>query len=734
MELIERLPLKPIQWLAQLTRSEFENQCLSADRVKTKKADRDARFTMLKQFCKTNLKTKGVTTRIYSYSTNTPAGLGGRLFCGGSLQGMPSTVRGLLMSDIGTDIDMAAAHQYILRYICKLHDITCPNLEYYINHRDDCLAKFESREVGKVAYLKATNNDKMNRSKKLPDEFKKYDLEMKRIQKGLIQKEEYQELFDTIPATKQYNYNGSAINRILCYFENIILQHVIHIANQRNIEIAILMFDGLMLYGDYYDNEELLKEITDWVEKEMPGLGMKWTYKKHKSTLLVPDDFEESKTVCIDEKRTFEHIAKEFEKNHLKIINKSLFVKHDSKHTKFLTQAQLKTSYSHMSYDVGKYDKSGTYCDTVTLPFIDKWIGHTHNILRKDDVDMYPNEAICPDNIFNLWKPFAMELKTGSYTKNLEALAFILFHIHILCNHEKTVYDYFIKWIAQMIQYPHIKTIMPTFISKQGAGKGTLFELFKMMLGEDKIFETTSPGRDVWGDFNGMMSDCFLVNLNELSKKDMAEADGRIKGLITDNSLTINQKGIGQIKIKSYHRFMGFKNRGDDINTSDEDRRNLIIRTSDEKKGDYAYFNKMYKYLEDENVIRTCYDYFKSIPNMDTFHNLPIPKTEYQTNLKELSKSPIEQWLESFVREHSEDENKRIELFSNDVYELFKQWCLTNGVKYEINSLKLGVRISNLKLNGISKGRHTKKGDTKYFDVTELKKTLKIGCLINISS
>ena len=38
---------------------------------------------------------------------------------------------------------------------------------------------------------------------------------------------------------------------------------------------------------------------------------------------------------------------------------------------------------------------------------------------------------------------------------------------------------------------------------------------------------------------------------------------------------------------------------------------------------------------------------------MDRFGDLPIHQTDYHANLKELSKSPIEQWLESFVRENA---------------------------------------------------------------------------------
>jgi phage/plasmid-associated DNA primase len=115
---------------------------------------------------------------------------------------------------------------------------------------------------------------------------------------------------------------------------------------------------------------------------------------------------------------------------------------------------------------------------------------------------------------------------------------------------------------------------------------------------------------------------------------------------------------------------------------------------------------------------------------MDKFKDIPIPLTEYHTNLKELSKSPIEQWLESFTRE--QDDVETIELFGIEVYELFKNWCSNNGIKYEIDSRKLGVRLINMKINGIHRGKHTNKGETKIFNITELKKTLKIGCIIDL--
>ena len=290
MELIERIPLRPIEWLSQLSYSEFIDLCINKKKKYTSEECK-TKYSLLQQLCKTNIKTGGITKRIYSYSLTTPAGLGGRLFSGGSLQGVPSTIRGLLLSESGTDLDMCNAHPVILRYICKLHSIECPYLEYYINHRDECLGKFASRETGKDAYLKATNNDKINRTKALPKEFKNYDKEMKNIQRKLAGIEKYTDLVATVPVDKAYNKIGSAINRILCYYENIILQHAIHVVNRKGIEVAILMFDGLMLYGNYYKDGDLLDEITYYIEKQMPGLKMKWSYKEHNTSLAVPLHF-----------------------------------------------------------------------------------------------------------------------------------------------------------------------------------------------------------------------------------------------------------------------------------------------------------------------------------------------------------------------------------------------------------------------------------------------------------
>ena len=67
-----------------------------------------------------------------------------------------------------------------------------------------------------------------------------------------------------------------------------------------------------------------------------------------------------------------------------------------------------------------------------------------------------------------------------------------------------------------------------------------------------------------------------------------------------------------------------------------------------------------------------------------------------------------------------------------DACNLFKEWWKTQNddAPYSITPLKLGVRINNLNIDGIEKGKHTSKGDTKVYNIEKLKKYFNIGLLL----
>lgn len=284
MELIEKLPLREIHFLNKFTINNIK-EYLSCKNDK----DRKEQLNTLQSFCKSVLGTNGQTKRIYSYSLSTPQSTGGRLYCGNSVQGLAKPFRGLLMKHT-TDIDMKNAHPVILKYICRKHGIRSPMLNDYVSNRDEILTNFGNKEEGKIAYLCAMNSNDLN--KKIKDkDFRAFDEEMKLLQSQISSLPEYQEIRSTVPSDKKYNWNGSTMNRVLCMFENQILQSCISALNKRSIEIQVLMFDGLMISGNHYNNTELLEYITQSVEAEFKGLEMNWCYKEHSNMITIPDDF-----------------------------------------------------------------------------------------------------------------------------------------------------------------------------------------------------------------------------------------------------------------------------------------------------------------------------------------------------------------------------------------------------------------------------------------------------------
>jgi phage/plasmid-associated DNA primase len=299
-----------------------------------------------------------------------------------------------------------------------------------------------------------------------------------------------------------------------------------------------------------------------------------------------------------------------------------------------------------------------------------------------------------------------------------------------LCNNDETVAKYFELWIAQMIQFPAIKSNCPILISKEGAGKGTLLQVLLKLLGVNKYYETTEPERDVWGSFNGLMCDAFLVNLNELSKKSTKDCMGKIKGLITDGAMTINPKGITPYKITSYHHFIITTNSEDPMPTKKDDRRFWIVRSSDELIGNKEYFDDIQKIIQDDNAIASIFQYFKTLEGADNFKNVERPLTEYQQNIQDANISAPERWLRDYVSGCGEAE---VELLGKEIYQKFQAWKETNGIIFEMNAIKLGMALSNMNVDGIKKGRHTEKGATKIFEIKKIRKHFGVGCLIQFA-
>jgi putative DNA primase/helicase len=331
-------------------------------------------------------------------------------------------------------------------------------------------------------------------------------------------------------------------------------------------------------------------------------------------------------------------------------------------------------------------------------------------INRKRDVEIVPPDQVCPDDIYNAWRPFAMEL-VDEYTEDKKVIDFMKNHIEILCDHNKECFDYFIKWIAMCIQFPSIKLPMPVFVSAEGAGKGSILKLFGSVLGGSKILQTQEPSQEVWGSFNSLMLNSYLVCLDEINKKEMSGSEGKIKGLITEPTMNINDKGKSRFPVKSYHKFIAFSNPdaygNEPMTTTAGDRRKFFVMCSDELVGNKPYFNTFNEYLEDQNAMKNVYEYFKSLKDVKTLLSDALPESDFHKELKAIAVPPLRMFLTDYLKDNMFEklygEGVPYSVTTDDLYTDLKPWCERTGIRYECNKLKFGCRLANMKLKGMSK-------------------------------
>jgi hypothetical protein len=665
------------------------------------------------------------------------------------------------------DLDMIKGHATIACCMGNAVGLDFKHIKYYINNFDDIANEmidfYSSKKEGDEPLQKSDVKNLFNLmiygggfntwKEELAIGNPKKNVKPKFIQNDNIFHpiaENYKAQCDDI-AKKIYIANPSLVRKlaekdedrdklkgkVVSYWFQIIENHIIHICYQLSVEKRIiernvcgLEYDGVNLPRAPFsiDKEQLITQFNDKI-LQSTGLNVMMKFKDYdpkyvltdiiemRKNMVIPvyDEEEEEQFVEITDpknnyREVFKGLVDDFEKEHNKILNTGNYVSKGHDEIIIRGDKNFKDSYKHIQCG---------YKDGKPVAFVDVWMNCNDKIKRYDYMDIYPKASLCPSNVYNIWQPFVMEKFTEPYVKKDKELKFILNHIKILCDNDDVVTDFVIKWIAQMIQFPEVKSYVLTFISNEGAGKGRLMELFSRMMGEKKIHESSTPSRDIWGSFNGLMSAYFLINLNELSKSETKGNEGQMKAMITDGTITINPKGVAQYKTKSYHRFIITTNKEDPVVTKKDDRRNIIIRSSDEKIGDKDYWKEISKYLEDDDVIRTCYDYFKSIEDMDKFRELPLPITDYQNNLKEGNRDVLDLWMEQFTfmnRSFVTTEQTPIEIYND-----FCNWRDVNSPKYEINKQKLMVRINLMFRNYVTAGRHTDSGNNKIFDIEKLK-------------
>ena len=114
----------------------------------------------------------------------------------------------------------------------------------------------------------------------------------------------------------------------------------------------------------------------------------------------------------------------------------------------------------------------------------------------------------------------------------------------------------------------------------------------------------------------------------------------------------------------------------------------------------------MYSYISDSERIAAFYNHLMTLDVKD-FRKEPLPITEYQKDVQEVFKSPVELWVEHLA--FTQIANK-VQMTGSEQYISYTAFRESQGINLELSSIALSMKLKLLKIGGVSdiiKGRES---------------------------
>lgn len=253
-------------------------------------------------------------------------------------------------------------------------------------------------------------------------------------------------------------------------------------------------------------------------------------------------------------------------------------------------------------------------------------------------------------NVLNLWVGPTVKPRLGKWP-----LIHTLLH-DVLCGGRESEYQYLVKYLAHALQRPWEKPgVMIILLGGQGIGKGTLARLLQRIW--SATFLQVNRIKQVVGDFNGSLERAYIVFLDEALFSGDRNSSDALKSLVTESTISINEKHQPARQITSYHRFFSATNADHFKATDRDDRRDFVLRVSEDRKGDYAFWDALNAEIQNGGVAAFTHD----LQAMDL--------TGFNARAKPNTRELTEQKLQSLER--------------------FPRWwfdCLSQGKIFEFNT------------------------------------------------
>ncbi len=376
-------------------------------------------------------------------------------------------------------------------------------------------------------------------------------------------------------------------------------------------------------------NEGLnIGSLHKWAKEDSPERYVEMVLnKKCSDEYVVLEDLTKNSTIY-----SYEQVKRVFEKTFSKVMVPGFYIQEKDNEWIIREDNKLRKVYKNL------YCMNGEKVAT----FIEDWV-RDRTIKTFQKIDFLPPPLYCPPDVLNLWKGFRIDHYECESSEIIEPF---LHHVSVLVGHNEKAKEYFLKWLAQIIQEPgKLIGIALIFVSEEGAGKNIFWDSFANIIGEDYYFETADPEKDLFGRFCNGRKHKLLIDIDEANSKDTFANSEVLKNMITSKIYNYEQKGVDPITMTNFARLVFTTNNILCAKITDNSRRYVIFETSNDKIGDSDYFNSFATYMQDPRNQKAIINYLREIDIKRTNWILERPITETYNALKSLCADPILKYM-----------------------------------------------------------------------------------------
>ena len=260
-----------------------------------------------------------------------------------------------------------------------------------------------------------------------------------------------------------------------------------------------------------------------------------------------------------------------------------------------------------------------------------------------EGIDMEPDAPeVLPNGCLNLWRGFAVKPAAGAWPLMQRHIA------EVLADSDPAALDYIMKWSAWAVQHPGARAEAAlVFRGSKGSGKGTFAHALRRMFGAHGLHVANS--KHLVGAFNAHLRNALLLYADEAFWAGDKQGESTLKALITEATLTIEQKGVDAMQWHNRIHLIMTANAEWVVPASHDERRYAVFNVSEKYMGNEQYFRELYREIESGGLEAMLHD-LKRV-DLGKWHPRQIIKTQALAEQKMQSMIPLQEWYESLLQE-----------------------------------------------------------------------------------